>query len=71
MAPIAAHMWELGSPELMDPGNAHGKDLLLEGNPPKTGDVMRMPHLAKTFRVREAFSIDLCPYLRDSRPILV
>ncbi len=55
MAPIAAHMWEQGSKELMDASNAHGGDMLLEGKPPKEGEIMRMPHLARTFRVSSRF----------------
>lgn len=51
VAPIAAHMWENGSPDLTDIGNTHGKDMLLDGQAPKAGEVMRMPLLAKTFKV--------------------
>ena len=55
MAPIAAHMWEQGSPQLLDPTNPHGRDFLLEGKAPKAGDIMKMPHLAETFKVSEEF----------------
>ena len=52
MAPITAHLWELGSAELRDHGNPHGQDMLLEGKAPKAGEIIKMPHLATTFKVR-------------------
>ena len=53
VAPIAAYLWEEGAAELRNPSNAHGRDMLLpDGNPPRAGDIMKMPHLAATFKVR-------------------
>ena len=51
VAPVAAYFWEKGSPDLMKPSNRHGGDMLLSGRAPKTGEIMRMPNLAKTFKV--------------------
>ena len=51
VAPMAAHMWGRGSGNLTQPGNTHGKDMLLNGQAPKAGDIMKMPFLAKTFKV--------------------
>ena len=52
VAPLAAVQWELGSPDLVAPSNTHGRDMLLSGRAPRAGDIMRMPFLAQTFRVR-------------------
>ncbi|KAK6187450.1 hypothetical protein SNE40_005477 [Patella caerulea] len=52
-APIqqtAAYFWKQGSHLLKDPKNIHGKDMLLNGEPPAQGDVIKMPKLANTFR---------------------
>lgn len=51
VAPIAAHLWELGSAVLRDPSNPHGQDMLLSGQAPRAGDIMTMPQLAATFKV--------------------
>lgn len=48
---IAAEGWAADSACLMDTKNKHGKDMLLNGTCPRTGDVMKMPFLAKTFKV--------------------
>ncbi|XP_072167953.1 glutathione hydrolase-like YwrD proenzyme [Diadema setosum] len=48
--PISAQLWQRGSDVLMREGNPQGRYLLLRGNPPRTGDVMRMPMLAHTFK---------------------
>ena len=66
VAPIAAHMWEQGSRELLDPSNAHGGDMLLEGKPPKAGEIMKMPHLAATFRVGFFFCVCVSSYFYGS-----
>jgi len=49
--PVAAHFWGKGCFCLKDPANKHGSDMLLNGEPPRAGDVMEMPHLATTFEV--------------------
>lgn len=54
VAPVAAYLWGLGSVDLLHPDNTHGEDLLLGGRAPTTGEVMGMPLLANTFRVRSA-----------------
>ncbi len=51
VAPVTAHFWSNGSPDLLKPSNRHGGDMLLNGHAPKAGEIMRMPHLANTFRV--------------------
>lgn len=51
VAPVAAFLWNKGSADLLRPGNSHGVDLLLNGKPPRAGEIIKMPHLAKTFRV--------------------
>lgn len=49
---IAAHFWQAGSDLLRGPDNPHGGDLLMpDGQAPRAGDVMVMPHLARTFRL--------------------
>jgi gamma-glutamyltranspeptidase/glutathione hydrolase len=48
---VAAQSWKTNSECLMNPANKHGHDMLLEGKPPREGDVMKMPHLAETFKV--------------------
>jgi len=37
--------------DLKDPRNLHGDDMLLNGNAPKAGEMMTMPHLAATLKV--------------------
>lgn len=49
--PVTAHFWDKGSSCLKDPKNIHGSDLLLSGQAPRAGDVMKMPLLATTFEV--------------------
>ena len=51
VAPVTAFHWQSGSADLAAPGNAHGRDVLLRGEAPQAGEVMRMPLLGKTFRV--------------------
>lgn len=51
VAPVTSQLWERGSCDLQAPANIHGKDLLLDGKAPRTGEIMKMPHLANTFRV--------------------
>ena len=48
---VAAHLWNAGSSCLKDPANKHGSDLLLNGQAPRPGDVMKMPLLASTYEV--------------------
>ncbi|XP_020609550.1 uncharacterized protein LOC110048105 isoform X1 [Orbicella faveolata] len=47
--PVAAYFWGKCCFCLKDPANKHGSDMLLNGEPPRGGDVMVMPHLATTF----------------------
>ncbi|CAG2199982.1 ggt [Mytilus edulis] len=42
--------WEKGSHLLTNSRNKHGKDMLIQGRAPMTGEVIRLPHLAKTFK---------------------
>lgn len=49
--PVAAHFWNAGCSCLKNPRNKHGSDLLLNGEAPRAGDVMKMPLLASTFEV--------------------
>lgn len=49
--PIAAHHWQLGESLLTDPKNRYGGQMLLNGRAPKAGEIMKMPDLARTFRV--------------------
>ena len=51
VAPISAYHWEWGAADLMNPKNLYGKDMLLNNRAPRTGEIMRMPILAKTFKV--------------------
>ena len=62
VAPITSFAWQLGAGDLLRPDNAHGRDMLLPGGrPPKTGEVMRMPLLAKTFKVSASKeTVSLC-----------
>ena len=50
--PMAAQLWEADSACLSDACNKHGKDMLFKGTSPRAGDVMKMPLLAKTFKVK-------------------
>jgi gamma-glutamyltranspeptidase/glutathione hydrolase len=47
VAPLTSLYWDRGSCDL---ASKHGGDMLLEGRAPKAGEIMRMPHLANTFR---------------------
>ena len=58
VAPITAHHWEKGLPDLYSPGNTHGQDLLLGGRAPRAGEIMKMPQLAKTFKVKNKHAVD-------------
>ena len=48
VAPLTSLFWQRGSCDL---SNEHGGDMLLDGKAPKAGTIMRMPHLANTFKV--------------------
>lgn len=48
---IAAAIWRKDAACLQDKTNIHGGDMLIDGQPPHEGDVMKMPHLACTFKV--------------------
>ena len=57
VAPVVAHGWRNGSDDLLAADNIHGRDLLLSGErAPLPGEVMRMPHLANTFRVSHSIN---------------
>ncbi|XP_061193851.1 glutathione hydrolase-like YwrD proenzyme [Saccostrea echinata] len=47
---LTASFWNKGSYLLTDPNNRYGTDMLLNGQAPKHGEIMRMPHLANTLR---------------------
>ncbi|XP_051873772.1 glutathione hydrolase-like YwrD proenzyme isoform X2 [Pristis pectinata] len=47
---ITAFHWERGASILQSPGNPHGKDLLIEGRSPKSGQIFKNPLLAQTFK---------------------
>lgn len=55
VAPLTALHWERGTSDLQ---TTHGGDLLLGGRAPRAGDLMKMPHLASTFRVSANTSVD-------------
>ena len=54
--PVAAHFWQKCCSCLKDSANKHGSDMLLNGQPPRAGDVMVMPLLAATFEVNMSFT---------------
>ncbi|ESO87456.1 hypothetical protein LOTGIDRAFT_220165 [Lottia gigantea] len=45
-----AHFWAKGSSLLKDPENKHGQDMLLDGEAPKHGQVIKLPKMAQTFK---------------------
>ncbi|XP_071130396.1 glutathione hydrolase-like YwrD proenzyme [Mytilus edulis] len=45
-----SYFWEKGSHLLTNSRNKHGRDMLIQGRAPMTGEVIRLPHLAKTFK---------------------
>ncbi|XP_021347302.1 uncharacterized protein LOC110446456 isoform X2 [Mizuhopecten yessoensis] len=47
---VTALIWNKGADSLLTPNNKHGRDLLIDGQAPKYGQVMRLPYLAQTFR---------------------
>ncbi|XP_059507196.1 glutathione hydrolase-like YwrD proenzyme isoform X2 [Stegostoma tigrinum] len=47
---ITAFHWNRGENNLQRPGNQHGKDLLLRGRSPKSGQIFKNPLLAQTFK---------------------
>ncbi|CAG5131426.1 unnamed protein product, partial [Candidula unifasciata] len=47
---LTAAFWARGVPGLQRKDNIHGCDLLLNGQAPRNGDIMRNPHLAKTLK---------------------
>ena len=49
----------LGAHLLSDPNNFYGKDMLLNGRAPGHGDVIKLPLLAKTFKVDREFQMYL------------
>ncbi|KAJ3415735.1 hypothetical protein HDV05_004199 [Chytridiales sp. JEL 0842] len=49
VAPISAWMWER-SEKLLQTASPNGGEMLRNGKAPKTGEIMKMPFLAKTFR---------------------
>ena len=49
-----------GEALLQDPKNRHGNDMLLNGHAPRHGDIMRMPLLARTFRVGDSKADLIC-----------
>ena len=52
MSTVAAYHWHEGEEGLLAEGNPHGQTLLLGARAPRTGEVMRMPMLANTMKVR-------------------
>jgi gamma-glutamyltranspeptidase len=76
---ITAHAWS----QEINPFFAHKKnpdkdDFFINGQAPNAGDVMKMPHLAETFRVNTKYfsynsqyaTLDLeCPYLAPPRTL--
>ncbi|XP_063962056.1 glutathione hydrolase-like YwrD proenzyme [Lytechinus pictus] len=52
--PISANHWKEGVDSLKRESNPHGHTMLLGKRPPRTGDIMRMPLLAKTFKTLAA-----------------
>lgn len=50
VAPVSALQWQADVNKLTRKENPHGGDMLLNGNPPKAGELMKMPHLAHTFQ---------------------
>jgi gamma-glutamyltranspeptidase/glutathione hydrolase len=49
VAPVTADWWASSRSKLLEHPN--GRDMLMpNGEPPKAGDIMRMPNLARTFR---------------------
>ena len=46
-----------GSYLLTDENNKHGGDMLLMGRSPEHGEIMQMPHLARTFKVSFVYSL--------------
>jgi gamma-glutamyltranspeptidase/glutathione hydrolase len=47
----AAMFWEKGAYQLTAENNPHGGAMLLNGKPPRVGEIMTMPDLAETFKV--------------------
>ncbi|XP_072428128.1 glutathione hydrolase-like YwrD proenzyme [Chiloscyllium punctatum] len=47
---ITAFHWNREANILQRPGNQHGKDLLLQGQSPKSGQIFKNPLLAQTFK---------------------
>eukprot|EP00047_Mylnosiga_fluctuans_P005422 m.240392 g.240392 ORF g.240392 m.240392 type:complete len:540 (-) comp13660_c0_seq1:152-1771(-) len=52
--PIAAHFWARGAHKLQDNANKFGAELLLDGQAPRAGEIMRNPTLAATLRALAA-----------------
>eukprot|EP00731_Ephydatia_muelleri_P028856 Em0020g500a len=53
VGPIGSLEWRAGAGDLLASHNLHGRDLLVDGRAPLAGEVMKMPHLANTFRARQ------------------
>ncbi|XP_054645726.1 glutathione hydrolase-like YwrD proenzyme [Dunckerocampus dactyliophorus] len=50
VAEVTAHFWAQSVAELRDAGKELGGDLLIDGHPPKHGEVFRNPFLAQTLK---------------------
>ncbi|KAJ1552107.1 hypothetical protein HK405_012645, partial [Cladochytrium tenue] len=49
VAPISSYMWQT-SEKLLQTASPNGGEMLLDGRAPKTGEIIKLPTLAQTFR---------------------
>ena len=61
VGPVVSVQWKRGLSQIMRDGNPHGRDMLYDGTrAPHPGEIMRMPHLADTFKVWTYTQLSLC-----------
>ena len=54
ISPITAHLWSQGSTSFFEhKTNPDRGQFLINGRAPEAGEVMKMPHLAETFKVHK------------------
>lgn len=56
MQPVAANGWQDDVEKLLAVSNPHGQTMLKDGRAPQAGETMRLPLLAKTFKVLVSYS---------------
>lgn len=65
VAEVTAQRWEMWATALRSDGKALGEDLLIDGHPPRCGQVFKNPSLAQTIKVKKQTKI--CSHMCNTR----